>query len=109
MQSDPARTSARFSGRFPTRQHAAIELAAALRSYRGLNPLILAIPPGGVPIGRVLADCLDGELDVALVRQLTSAAMRSAEAGVIEIAATPMSAVTWPARRHCGRSTRRRC
>ena len=31
---------------------------------------MLAIPRGGAPIGRVIADALDGELDVILVRKL---------------------------------------
>jgi len=40
--------------------------------YRGTDPLVLAIPRGGVPIGRVLADRLDGDLDLVLVRRLGS-------------------------------------
>ena len=39
-------------------------------SYRGRNPLVLAIPRGAVAMGRVLADALGGELDVVLVRKL---------------------------------------
>jgi putative phosphoribosyl transferase len=45
-------------------------LAVALEAYRGEHPLVLAIPRGGVPIGRIVADALDGELDVVLVRKL---------------------------------------
>jgi putative phosphoribosyl transferase len=41
-----------------------------LDRYRGRNPLILAIPRGAVPMGEVLAEQLDGELDVVLVRKL---------------------------------------
>jgi putative phosphoribosyl transferase len=57
-------------GYFNDREHAAERLADALMGYRGQNPLILAIPRGGVPIGRLLADRLGGELDVVLVRKL---------------------------------------
>lgn len=56
--------------RFRDRIDAADQLADALSSLRDKHPLILAIPRGGVPIGRVLADRLHGELDVVLVRKL---------------------------------------
>lgn len=56
--------------RFRDRIDAAEQLADALSSLRDKHPLILAIPRGGVPIGRVLADRLQGELDVVLVRKL---------------------------------------
>jgi predicted phosphoribosyltransferase len=55
---------------FDSREDAAGKLATALSRYRGRNPLVLAIPRGAVPIGRVVADTLDGELDVVLVRKL---------------------------------------
>ena len=55
---------------FANRLDAAGRLAQALQSYRGRHPLVLAIPRGALPIGRLLADRLDGELDVVLVRKL---------------------------------------
>lgn len=55
---------------FQDRQDAAHQLAAALAHYRGRTPLVLAIPRGGVPIGRIVAGLLGGELDVVLVRKL---------------------------------------
>ena len=55
---------------FRDRVAAAPPLAAALAHYRGTHPLVLAIPRGGVPLGRIVADALDGELDVVLVRKL---------------------------------------
>jgi len=55
---------------FQSRVEAAQQLAQALAHYRGRNPLVLAIPRGAVPMGRVLADELGGELDVVLVRKL---------------------------------------
>ncbi len=56
--------------RFRDRLDAAAQLAAALAAWRGSRPLILAIPRGAVPMGRALADALDGDLDVVLVRKL---------------------------------------
>jgi predicted phosphoribosyltransferase len=55
---------------FNDRAHAARLLADRLRSYRGKRPLVLAIPRGAVPMGRIVADALDGDLDVVLVRKL---------------------------------------
>jgi predicted phosphoribosyltransferase len=57
---------------FEDRLDAACQLADALLRYRGADPLVLAIPRGAVPMGRVVADRLDGELDVVLVRKLGS-------------------------------------
>lgn len=56
--------------RFRDRSDAATQLAAALAGFRGKNPLVLAIPRGAVPMGKVLADKLQGELDIVLVRKL---------------------------------------
>ena len=55
---------------FRNRAEAALRLAEALASYKGSNPLILAIPRGAVPMAKMLADRLDGDLDVVLVRKL---------------------------------------
>lgn len=55
---------------FRDRTDAAQQLAKALTAYQGKNPLVLAIPRGAVPMGRMLADALGGELDVVLVRKL---------------------------------------
>jgi predicted phosphoribosyltransferase len=55
---------------FQDRIDAARQLAVALARYRGRNPLVLAIPRGAVPMGRLVAQELGGELDVVLVRKL---------------------------------------
>lgn len=55
---------------FRDRDDAARQLALALAHYRGTHPVILAIPRGAVPMGRIVADALGGELDVVLVRKL---------------------------------------
>ncbi len=55
---------------FRDREQAAHQLARKLGAYKGLDPLILAIPRGALPMGKILADELDGELDVVLVRKL---------------------------------------
>jgi len=55
---------------FENRIEAAKLLGRRLAGYRGQRPLVLAIPRGAVPMGKVVADALDGELDVVLVRKL---------------------------------------
>ena len=57
-------------GQFKDRSDAAHALAQRLLPWRGARPLVLAIPRGAVPMARLIADALDGELDVALVRKL---------------------------------------
>ncbi|MEZ6189073.1 MAG: phosphoribosyltransferase family protein [Planctomycetota bacterium] len=56
--------------RFRDRADAAARLAEALEDYRGTRPLVIGVPRGGVPLARRVADALDGELDVVLVRKL---------------------------------------
>lgn len=55
---------------FANREEAAHLLAEKLSVYQGKHPLILAIPRGAVPMGKIIADQLGGELDVVLVRKL---------------------------------------
>ena len=55
---------------FRNRVEAAHRLTERLSAYKGQNPLVLAIPRGAVPMGRILADALGGEMDVVLVRKL---------------------------------------
>ena len=56
--------------RFKNREEAAIRLAERLGAYRGQHPLVLGVPRGAVPMARIIADALDAELDVVLVRKL---------------------------------------
>jgi predicted phosphoribosyltransferase len=55
---------------FSNREQAARLLAEKLATYKGNNPLILAIPRGAVPMAKIVAEALGGEFDVVLVRKL---------------------------------------
>jgi len=55
---------------FADREDAARRLAERLLGYRGQHPLVLAIPRGAVPMAKLLAERLQGELDLVLVRKL---------------------------------------
>lgn len=55
---------------FRDRAEAGEQLARALMKWHGKNPLVVAIPRGAVPMGKIVAERLDGELDVVLTRKL---------------------------------------
>lgn len=55
---------------FQDRLDAGRQLARALDAWRGQRPIVFAIPRGAVPMGKVIADALGGELDVVLIRKL---------------------------------------
>jgi predicted phosphoribosyltransferase len=58
--------------KFTSREHAAQLLSNRLRAaYRNKNPLVLGVPRGAVPMAKIIADALHGELDVVLVHKLT--------------------------------------
>ena len=58
--------------KFNSRKHAAELLAERLNvAYKNKNPLVLAVPRGAVPMAKVIADVLGGELDVVLVHKLS--------------------------------------
>ena len=55
---------------FRDRLDAARRLAERLQAYAGQNPLVLAIPRGSVPMAQCIAQALQGDLDLVLVRKL---------------------------------------
>ncbi|SNS86669.1 putative phosphoribosyl transferase [Rhodococcoides kyotonense] len=55
---------------FTDRTEAGRILAKDLDRFRDRNPLILALPRGGVPVAAEIASALDAELDVIPVRKL---------------------------------------
>lgn len=68
---------------FSDREDAARRLAEALVQYRGQNPLVLAIPHGAVPMAKIIADELGGEVDLRVS---------------INIFSSPVTPVSLPAR-----------
>jgi putative phosphoribosyl transferase len=59
-----------FAMIFRDRIEAGEMLAEALAKWHGQSPLIAAIPRGAVPMGKIIADRLGGDLDVVLTRKL---------------------------------------
>lgn len=57
---------------FVDRIHAGTELAAALHQYSRPNPVVLALPRGGLPVAEPVAQALEAVLDVLVVRKIGS-------------------------------------
>ena len=74
--------------RFKNRDEAAKQLAGRLGAYKGQNPLILGVPRGAVPMARTIADALEGELDVVLVRKLRAPGQPELAIGAVDEAGT---------------------
>lgn len=56
---------------YRNRREAGQRLADALRDHDVQpDPLVMALPRGGLPVGKEIADAFDAELDVILVRKL---------------------------------------
>ncbi len=56
---------------FKNRAAAARELLVCLSRFKGQNPLVMALPRGAVPMARIIADGLEGELGVVLARKIS--------------------------------------
>ncbi len=68
---------------FPSREHAGRELALRLKSMGIADPVILALPRGGVPIAAEVARVLHAPLDLLLVRKIGVPSMPELAAAAI--------------------------
>lgn len=68
---------------FKNRQHAGRLLAEKLINYQNLNPIVLALPRGGVPIASEIALALKAPLDVVIVRKVGHPLQRELAVGAI--------------------------
>jgi putative phosphoribosyl transferase len=55
---------------FQSRHEAGLLLARAMHDLKGLDPIVLGLPRGGVPVASLVADELGAPLDVVVVRKL---------------------------------------
>ncbi len=55
---------------FQDRRDAGCRLAKRLLHYRDENPVVLALPRGGVPVGAEISRALDAPLDIIVARKL---------------------------------------
>ena len=74
---------------FRDRTEAGERLAQRLQTYRDANPVILALPRGGLPVARVAADRLAAPLDVILVRKIGAPGHKELAIGALVDGDTP--------------------
>ncbi|MBI2186449.1 MAG: phosphoribosyltransferase [Acidobacteria bacterium] len=73
---------------FKSRDEVARLLAERLSAYKGQSPLVLGVPRGAVPMARIVADALGGEVDVVLVRKLRAPGQPELAIGAVDEAGT---------------------
>lgn len=78
---------------FLDRVDAGRRLAEALRPYAGADPVVLALPRGGVPVAAEIAAALGAPLDLVLVRKLGTPGQPELAMGAIAERASPV--VVW--------------
>jgi len=74
---------------FLNRRDAGRRLAAELKARQPRDPVVLALPRGGVPVGYEVARALDAPLDVLLVRKLGAPGYEEFGIGAIVDGAQP--------------------
>jgi len=77
-------TSIWTAGMFDDRLDAARQLAGRLGHLKSHRPLVLAIPRGAVPMARLIADALQADLDVVLVRKLGAPGAPEVAVGAVD-------------------------
>ncbi|MET0657433.1 MAG: phosphoribosyltransferase [Steroidobacteraceae bacterium] len=84
-------TSAMFAAgtAFRDRRDAGRQLAARFKCMGLLQPVVLALPRGGVPIGYEIATALDAPLDVLMVRKLGAPGYEELAIGAVMDGTTP--------------------
>lgn len=78
-----------FHYRFENRRDAGRQLAQELQRYAVLNPVILALPRGGVPVAFEVAKALDAPLDLLFVRKIGAPGHEEFGIGAVVDGATP--------------------
>jgi putative phosphoribosyl transferase len=82
-------TKRKAKAHFGNRSEAGRALARALTRYKGGDPLILALPRGGVVVAAEIALALDAPLDLILVRKLGVPLQPELAMGAVVDGATP--------------------
>ena len=74
---------------FQDRADAGRQLAKALLKYKSRQPVILALPRGGVPVAAEVAAFLDAPLDLLLVRKIGLPSQPELAMGAVANGETP--------------------
>lgn len=78
---------------FLDRRDAGRQLAAALAHHAAEQPLVLALPRGGVPVAYEVAEALDAPLDLVLVRKIGAPGYEELGLGAVIDGADPQYVV----------------
>lgn len=74
---------------FRDRREAGERLLQALKQRNPVNPVIVALPRGGVPVAAVLAEGLEAPLELAIVRKIGAPGQRELAVGAVSDGAMP--------------------
>ena len=74
---------------FTDRRHAGLELALAIMAMELPDPIVLALPRGGVPVGFEVAKALGAPLDVLMVRKIGAPGHEEYGIGAVVDGASP--------------------
>jgi predicted phosphoribosyltransferase len=70
--------------RFSTREEAGRLVAEKLGHLRTLHPVVLGVAHGGLPLAKIVAEALGGDLDVVVIHRLTLASRPGETIGAID-------------------------
>lgn len=87
---------------FTDRRHAGLELALAIMGLDLRDPIVLALPRGGVPVGFEVAKALGAPLDVLMVRKIGAPKHEEYGIGAVMDGASPQRVIDEPAARAVG-------
>ncbi|ELR71590.1 Putative phosphoribosyltransferase [Fulvivirga imtechensis AK7] len=68
---------------FHNREDAANQLIIALKQFRHENAVVLAIPRGGVPLGKKISEALHFPLDISLIKKIGHPANKEFAIGAV--------------------------
>lgn len=68
---------------FRDREEAARELTTALKQFRHEDAVVLAVPRGGVPIGKIVAEELNLPMDISLIKKIGHPANKEYAIGAV--------------------------
>jgi putative phosphoribosyl transferase len=89
---------------FDDRKEAGIKLAARLKDFAPVHPLILALPRGGVPVAVEVAKALDAQLDLLIVRKIGAPGYEELGIGAVVDGANPQLVLNEDVARQVGAS-----
>jgi len=73
---------------FKNREEAAFLLLKKLKKYKGFSPIIVGIPRGAMPMAKIIAQGLSGELNVILIHKIPAPNQEELAVGSVGLSGT---------------------